>query len=249
MRSINVKFHQNHLFYKEVFSSTINTMKDSVLEPFTAPISLSNSAMEPSNPPSGPWNSETETFLKNLVTLGAVHDWTKVCNMMKTQFPSHDWSESKCKSHWEEIINGPDSKKPWTEQEELEMLVVHKLCNNKWSSVAGLLKGRNNNSIKNRFYSIFRKVKNKVKRLETGFNSRIELLEILYMISLMEVHLMHPFPPVIQKGKRGKDYVYSLLQNLRMEEIEKFKTELAKRLDKEPRLEEVWEELDRKSVV
>ena len=189
------------------------------------------------------WNSETEDFLRNVVTLGAVRDWAKVAALMRTQFPTYEWTDTDCKGRWEEILNAPDSKKPWVEQEELDMLVAHKLCNNKWSSVAGLLNGRSNNSIKNRFYSIFRKVKNKIKRLETGFNSRIELLEILYMMSLMEIHLMQPFPPVIQKGKRGKDYVYNLLQTIRMDEVSKFKVELTKQTGKEQRLGDVWEEL------
>jgi len=189
------------------------------------------------------WTPEAETVLKNIVTLGCVYDWSKVAILMKTQLPAHNWADTECSEHWELITNQPDSKKSWTEQEELEMIVLHKHCDNKWESISTLLKGRNNNSVKNKFYSIFRKMKNKVQRLETGFNSRIELLEILYMMALMETHLQNPSPPILQKGRRGKDFLYTLLPGLTLEDIKNFREELAKKNGKEPKLSEVWSEL------
>ena len=189
------------------------------------------------------WNDDEDTYMQKLVSMCGTHNWEKVALLMRNQFTTIAWSDKECKKRWNDYLDPKMSKRPWTELEELEMLVVHKLCQNKWSTVSSLLYGRNNNTIKNRFYSIFRKVKNKIKRSEFIFNSRIELLEILYMISLMEMHLSQPFQPMILKGKRGKDFIFNLLHNLHMEEIERFKVGLAKRSGKVETLGDLWAEL------
>ncbi len=189
------------------------------------------------------WDDPSDSFLRSIVTMTGIRDWEKVASMMRAQFTGRDWTASECKDRWYSVLEPMISKKPWTEQEELEMLVAHKMCQNKWSNVSALLQGRINNTIKNRFYSIFRKVKNKVKRSETIFNSRIELLEIFYMMAQMELHLSQPFPPIPHKGKRGKDFVYTLLQNLHIEEIEKYRTDLALVSRKRETLQDLWDEL------
>ena len=123
------------------------------------------------------------------------------------------------------------------------MLIAHQRHQNKWSDVAQDLKGRSNNTIKNRFYSIFRKVKNKIKRRDLTYGSKLELLEMFYMISLMERYFTHPQPITEQKGKRGKDFIYSLLRSLRLEDVINYKTDLQKMGGKETSLEELWLEL------
>jgi hypothetical protein len=114
------------------------------------------------------------------------------------------------------VLECSDSKKLWTEEEELKMLVVHQ---NKWSSMTLELPGRSNNSIKNCLYSIFRKVKNKVVKHDVSHDSKIELLEILYMIFLMEVYFASSPPIPKQAGKRGKDFTFSLLKGLHPNDI------------------------------
>lgn len=189
------------------------------------------------------WDSISEDFLQNIVSMTGIKEWDQVNSMMKAQFPEKMWESSACKERWYSVLEPMVAKKGWNEKEELELLVAHKLCQNKWSNVGALLGGRNNNNIKNRYYSIFRKVKNKVKRLETIFNSRIELLEIYYMMDQMEHHLMQPCPPVPQKGKRGKDFIYTLLQHLHIEEVARFRVELVRATGRQESLTGLWEEM------
>eukprot|EP00826_Nyctotherus_ovalis_P055448 TRINITY_DN7360_c0_g2_i16.p1 TRINITY_DN7360_c0_g2~~TRINITY_DN7360_c0_g2_i16.p1 ORF type:complete len:333 (+),score=46.40 TRINITY_DN7360_c0_g2_i16:402-1400(+) len=132
------------------------------------------------------------------------------------------------------------SRKPWSEQEELEMLIAHRKYQNNWSSIVQVMDGRDNNSIKNRFYSIFRKVKNKIRRMDFSYGSNVEIASALYMIQLMEHHLANPLPSSEITGKRGKDFLYSLLKGLFIEDAQKYRRELASNGNCEFTLEELW---------
>ena len=187
------------------------------------------------------WDKEDDRYLRTLISIHGNHDWKKISSGMNFTFPAKHRTSQECEERWYNHLDPAISKQPWTDQEELEMLIAHQKCQNKWSDVAMALNGRSNNTIKNRFYSIFRKVKNKIKRKEYTYSSKLELLEIFYMISLMEHYLMHPQPlNNDQKGKRGKDFIYSLLKNLRAEDVSRYKNEIQKMGGKETTLEELW---------
>lgn len=119
-------------------------------------------------------------------------------------------------------FNGLQGKDPWTEQEEFEMLLAHKQYKNKWSEITQHLKGKSNNTVKNRFYSIFRRIKGKVQRNDFSFESKLELFKICYMTSLMNYHLDHPMVSSKAKGRRGKDFIYSLIHNLPKEKVQRY---------------------------
>ena len=189
------------------------------------------------------WDKEDDNYLRTIVSLHGEHNWTAIAINMNVTFPSKNRTAQECKERWYSYLDPTISKEPWTDQEELEMLIAHQKHQNKWSDVAQALKGRSNNTIKNRFYSIFRKVKNKIKRRDLAYGSKLELLEIFYMISLMEFYFTHP--PVVpeQKGKRGKDFIYSLLRTIRLDDVIKYKADLQKLGNKETTFEELWLEM------
>eukprot|EP00826_Nyctotherus_ovalis_P057731 TRINITY_DN7901_c0_g1_i15.p1 TRINITY_DN7901_c0_g1~~TRINITY_DN7901_c0_g1_i15.p1 ORF type:complete len:338 (+),score=65.45 TRINITY_DN7901_c0_g1_i15:231-1244(+) len=144
----------------------------------------------------------------------------------------------KACTEWADEGDARDSKNAWTEKEELEMLIAHQKFQNKWSLIAQQLSGRNNNSVKNRFYSIFRKIKNKIKRLDFDYVSRFESLEAIYILSLMKQYLFSQTPTQNQTGKRGKDYIFSLLRGLGTEEVASYQTKLQVLIGKEISLQE-----------
>ncbi len=191
----------------------------------------------------GSWDKEDDKYLRTLLSIHGNHNWTTIASSMNATFPTKRRTAQECKERWYTYLDPAVSKQPWTDQEELEMLIAHQKHQNKWSDVAQALKGRSNNTIKNRFYSIFRKVKNKIKRRDFTYATKLELLEIFYMISLMEHYFAHPPPIPEQKGKRGKDFIYSLLRTLRVEDVIKYKSDLQKLGGKETTLEELWLEM------
>lgn len=147
------------------------------------------------------------------------------------------------KPYQERVLEESDSKEPWTEREELEMLITHQKHQNKWSIIAQEIKGRSNNNIKNRFYSIFRKIKNKIKKLDFSYTTHFEILEAAYIISLMKQYLANQNSVQNLVGRRGKDFIYSLLKGLRTEEVTNYKAGLEKHIGKEITLEEFWLEM------
>jgi hypothetical protein len=136
-----------------------------------------------------------------------------------------------------------NAKEPWTDQEELNLILAHKEHKNRWSDVAEALKGRTNNNIKNRFYSIFRKVKAKILKDDFSYLSLLELLEMHYMLSLIEKYLSHPNPNSRLKGKRGKDFIYSLIHNLDMNTVQEYHTKLSEITQSEGTMNELFDKL------
>ncbi len=191
------------------------------------------------------WDKEDDRYLKTLVSIHGINDWGTIASNMNFTFPARKKrTAEECRQRWCEHVDPAISKQPWSDKEELEMLIAHQKYQNKWSDVAGALTGRSNNTIKNRFYSIFRKVKNKVKRREFTYNSKLELFEIFHMLNIMEQYLSRPMPATEQKGKRGKDFIYSLLKSLRHEDVIKYKTDLQKQGAREVVPEELWLEME-----
>lgn len=135
------------------------------------------------------------------------------------------------------------AKEPWTDQEELNLILAHKEHKNRWSDVAEALKGRSNNNIKNRFYSIFRKTKAKILKEDYSYQSLLELLELHYMTSLIEKYLSHPNPNARLKGKRGKDFIYSLIHNLNLNTAQEYHTKLSELSKKEGTMNELFDKL------
>jgi len=135
------------------------------------------------------------------------------------------------------------TEKPWSEQEELKMLIAHQKYKNNWSNVAREIHGRTNNSIKNRFYSIFRKIKNKIKRRDLVYNSKLEVIETMYMITLMEEYFATPLPSSGITGKRGKDFLYTLLKGLPLDDVKDYKRNIKINWNNEITLKRLWQEL------
>jgi len=145
----------------------------------------------------------------------------------------------------EDIAYDSDSKKPWNEEEELRLILAHKQYKNRWADVAEAMKGRSGNNIKNKFYSIFRKVKGKIAKNDYSYTSQLELLEIRYMSTLMLHYFAHPIVRVKTKGKRGKDFIYSLICNLSLDSVNNYTKCLSDMTKAKGSLEELFDTLEK----
>ena len=59
----------------------------------------------------------------------------------------------------------------------------------------------------------------------------------------MEFYLANPEAPNEHKGKRGKDFIYSLLHNLKQDDIRKYKAEFSKLFSNIENQEQLWFDL------
>jgi hypothetical protein len=66
--------------------------------------------------------------------------------------------------NWKNYIDPRMNKSPWKPEEELMFISKHKSCGNKWTEIAKSLQGRNDNAVKNHFYSSIRKVIRKIRK-------------------------------------------------------------------------------------
>lgn len=189
------------------------------------------------------WTKEQDSELTNLVSTYGSDSWPTISIALNFGFPNQVKSPQQCCKRWREILEIENDRKEWTEQDELRMIIAHKKYKNRWASISECLKGRSNNTIKNKFYSVFRKVRGKVIKADCTHISKLELLEIHYMISLIEHHLANPLLTPKVKGKRGKDFIYSLIYNLNLKEVSEYKRKIQELYKSEGTMEELFIEL------
>lgn len=186
------------------------------------------------------WSKTQDEFLESL---HEPLDWNAVAERANSLFPDSWKTPEECSKRWESLVKGAETKEPWSTREEVRMLIAHNRYKNKWSEMGAVLKGRTNNTIKNKFYSIFRRVKGKILKADYAYSSKLELLEICYVVSLIEQYLaIQPLNPK-PKGKRGKDFIFSLVHNLTPNAVRNFKEQVQKLANSRCNLDELFNEL------
>ncbi len=185
------------------------------------------------------WTPEQDFYMSSMVTVYGPHNWSSIADYMNARFQGERKTSKQCRERWYNKLDPAISHSPWTKQEEAVLILSHMKFKNRWCDIANALKGRHNNMIKNRFYSIFRKVKNKIKNGDFAFRTKLELYEMYYMISVMQDYVANPLPPDEPKRKRGRDFMYTLIDDIDTNIIEEFKQNLLKRSPLKAPLEQV----------
>ena len=175
------------------------------------------------------WCPEQDNQLQSLVTVHGIHNWSLVAEQLNANFAGIQKTGKQCRERWCNKLDPSVNHSPWAKQEEGQLILSHMKFKNRWCDIAADLKGRHNNMIKNRFYSIFRKVKNKVLSDDYSFKTKLELVEMHYMISVMEYYAANPLPFNEPKRKRGKDFMYTLIEDISPDRLERFKQGLSRR--------------------
>lgn len=188
-------------------------------------------------------NKEAGSLVVSLNTSNAIPGLNMNIEKPKEIIPYFNSSEGGFGKKQSITTNDIENKEIWNEQEELNMIIAHNKYKNKWSEMGTMLKGKSNNTIKNKFYSIFRRIKGKILKKDYSYESKLELLEIYYIISLMEYYLLNPDQNQKAKGKRGKDFIYSLIHNLNKAVVEEYKATIEKLAKNEGTLDDLFKEL------
>jgi hypothetical protein len=77
-----------------------------------------------------------------------------------------------------------------------------------------------------------------------SFSTKLELLEILYIISVIDFYLDHPLDNNAPKRKRGIDYAYSLVSNLSTGMTREFREKLLEKAKYEGSMDDLFIELE-----
>lgn len=186
------------------------------------------------------WTKEQDGYLSSL---NGGFNWEVITAHINFLFPHCPKTPEDCYKRWQSLMAAPESKTPWSAREDVMLLAAHNRYRNKWTEVSNLLRGRCNSMVKNRFYTIFRRIKGKIVKFNCTYSSKIELLETYYVISLIEDHLAHPPPNPAVKGKRGTDFIYSLVHDLSLQRVLAYKEQMERLAKQEGDMSKLFREL------
>lgn len=189
------------------------------------------------------WTKEQDSFIQSMVETYGTSDWNVVADNVNKKFPDSFRSSRQCRLRWQKHIHPLLIKHPWSDREEAELLLAHHKFKNRWSDVSSSLHGRSNNSIKNRFYTIFRKVKNKIKKSDYSYTSKSDLLQTHYILSVMIDYLSTSTGPESLAQKAGKDFTCKLLQHISLEMLTTYAAEFQKKTASCGTMQELFEQL------
>ncbi len=189
------------------------------------------------------WTPEQDSLLHSLISASGTKDWPRIADAINASFSHAQKTAKQCAGRWQEFLEVEGSKRAWTEQDELNMIIAHKRHKNRWADISESLKGRSNNTIKNKFYSVFRKIRGKILKSDCSYVSKLELLEIHYIISLIEQYLAHPMQTPKTKGKRGKDFIYSLIHSLNDKMVSDYKVKIRELTKQEGNMDDLFNRL------
>ena len=68
----------------------------------------------------------------------------------------------QCRERWYNFLNPEINREPFSADEDLKILILRKQIGNRWSEIVKHLPGRTENSVKNRFNCLFKKVKDEL---------------------------------------------------------------------------------------
>lgn len=168
------------------------------------------------------WTTQQDNTLSNLALAYGAKNWNAIASCMNEKFPSSVKTSKQCRERWHYCLDMKIDHKPWTKQEEAKLLLAHMDYGNRWCDIASHLKGRHNNMVKNRFYSILRKVKNKIRNDVYTSQDQLEVIEMHYMTFVMINYIKNPAPMEDSGRKRGRDFMHTLVNDITITMLEDF---------------------------
>jgi len=169
--------------------------------------------------PDTTWTKDQDDYLVHLIENNGNINWSMIAESMAKKFKGIKRTEKECCSRWRMIL-GTGGKKPlWSDRERYLLLIAHKKYKNRWSEIAQILHKTNRNLIKNRFYTLFRKIKNRVKNNDVYINSPLDLLEIYYVLQLMEQYFNASITTITEE----KNYGHKLVQRMDKKKVIDYK--------------------------
>jgi len=120
------------------------------------------------------------------------------------QFPGFTQNPKQWRERWRNHLDPWINKEPWSPDEELTFINKHKIYGNKWAEIAKFLDGRNDNFVKNYFYSSVRKNIRKISMKRVSYENKDNEVEREMTIYLSQ-YILEMYREYLGKKRKEKN--------------------------------------------
>ena len=163
-----------------------------------------------------------QDYLADLVDLYSDENWKKIVFCMRKKFNGIQGSEDEFHKYWKNYLSGMYKYEPWTNNDRYILMIAHQNYKNKWAKVAEKLQRKSRNYVRNRFYELFRNTCKRIKKGDMNVESLLDLLEIYYIISLIEQYQELALENFIME----KNHLYKFVSSMNKVTVMRYKEEL-----------------------
>ncbi len=118
------------------------------------------------------WTEEEDSIIRQFVSENGYSSWTKCAKLLKLR------TSKQIKRHWfNDLADKENLINLWTDEDELKLILNTSSYGTCWSRMRHLFPGRDEISIKNKFYSILRKTASKILGTESLRTNQIFTLK------------------------------------------------------------------------